>query len=161
MKRLMLFAMLIVVAALVFGAAPIHAQDGAPTAAPTIAPTAEPPVTTPATSTADTQVAINAILPIVVAVLFSFVAGGTTIAALLVLVLSMLLKSPVLLSILEKLYSGLSPDWKTAVKDFGTLVDEVTDDVPATGKTLAVGTSAGGATIQTDTIHSFTPTDTQ
>lgn len=73
---------------------------------------------------------VNALLPIFVAVLFAFFAGGATIATLIALVLNMVLKSPVLISFLEKLYEGLSPSWQAAIKDADKLIDQVTDGVP-------------------------------
>jgi hypothetical protein len=77
------------------------------------------------------QELVNAIVPIFVAVLFSFVAGGATVTALIAVVFRMVLKSPVILSFLEKIYMGLAPEWKEALKDAVQLGEEVTDDIPA------------------------------
>ena len=83
------------------------------------------------------QELVNAVIPIVVAILFAFVAGGTTVAAALLILLRMLLKSPVILSFLEKLFQALSPEWQAVLKDVAAVGDEVTDGVPADSKLLA------------------------
>ena len=60
----------------------------------------------------DSQQLVNAIIPILVAIVFSFAAGGATVAAVLVLVLRQISNSPVIIATLKQLYMGLAPEWK-------------------------------------------------
>jgi hypothetical protein len=88
------------------------------------------------------QQVVSEILVIVVAVLFSFAAGGATIAALLVMTLNSVFKSPVLLGAMEKLFSALSPEWQEVLKAALAVGDEVTDGIPVTEKPVASGAMA-------------------
>lgn len=76
------------------------------------------------------QQLVNAIIPILVAIVFSFAAGGATVAAVLVLVFRQILNSPVILATIEKLYLGLPPEWQEVVKGADAVLDQVTDGVP-------------------------------
>lgn len=77
---------------------------------------------------------IGAVLPIVVLVFVAFLAGGATVAGLLTLTLNNILKSPVLITFLEKLYQGLSPEWQDVLRAGDKIIDEVVDGVPADTK---------------------------
>lgn len=83
---------------------------------------------------------VGAILPIVVMLLVAFLAGGATVAGLLTLTLNNILKSPVLITTLEKLYQGLSPEWQDVLRAGDKVIDEVVDGVPvATKPPIVVG----------------------
>lgn len=82
----------------------------------------------------NTSEIIGAVLPIMVALMIAFLAGGATVAGLLTLTLNNLLKSPVLITFLEKLYQGLSPEWQDVLRASDKVFDEVVDGVPVTTK---------------------------
>lgn len=90
----------------------------------------------------NTQEIIGAVLPIVVALLLAFLAGGATVAGLLTLTLNNLLKSPVLITFLEKLYQGLSPEWQDVLRAGDKVIDEIVDDVPIGTKGSAAASAA-------------------
>lgn len=77
------------------------------------------------------QQLVNAIIPILVAIVFSFAAGGATVAAVLVLVLRQIANSPVIITTLKQLYMGLAPEWKDLILTGDELVDKVTGETPA------------------------------
>jgi len=100
------------------------------------------------------QEIINAVLPIVVAILFAFVAGGTTVATLFALVFRSVLRSPVLLSTLEKLYGGLSPEWQDVLKSADAVLDEVTDDTPVEVAQKALARANARVTVAEGVLNS-------
>lgn len=68
---------------------------------------------------------------IVAAAMGGIVIGQTTLAVAIVFIAGKISSSPVVLSILEKLFLSLSPDWQAALKGVVKVGDEVVDDVPA------------------------------
>jgi hypothetical protein len=67
-------------------------------------------------------------------ILVAFLSGGVTIAGLLYLVIKEVAKSPVLITALEKLAASLDPELAKALNIAGTVLSEVTDEVPYSQK---------------------------
>lgn len=90
----------------------------------------------------NTQEVLTALFPILLMLIGAFVVGGLTIASAFVMTSNSILKSPVILSFLEKLYSGTSPEAQAALIAALAVANEVTDGIPAETKGNARASAA-------------------
>lgn len=80
----------------------------------------------------------NALVPIIIAVIASILAGGALFAGVMLLIVRMVLKSEVVISTMQSAFLGLPPEWQETVDAIVELMSKIAEanDKPPSELTL-------------------------